>query len=224
MSDQVLAPKLIMFDLDGTLVDSVPDLAIAIDLMLSDMDLPHAGEEQVRLWVGNGAQKLVERALSYVAADKSAELYDQAFELFLKHYGNNINAQSRLYDGVLEALNKLDQQEIAMAVVTNKPLQFTHPLLKHLGIDHFFEYVVGGDSLPVKKPDPAPLLHIMNAAGVTQQESLMVGDSVSDVRAARNAQCSVVAVPYGYNHGEPIENSKPDRVIDSLEHLIPLVC
>lgn len=211
-------PRLVIFDLDGTLVDSVPDLALAIDLMLEALDLPLAGQERVRCWVGNGAQMLVQRALKEISPNE-AIVFDRAFELFLHHYRDNLSCKSALYLGVNRALERCTELDIPMAIVTNKPIAFTHPLLSHLQIDGFFRDVLGGDSLSKKKPDPMPLLVLMDKYGLAPTEVLMVGDSVNDVRAARNAGCPVIAVPYGYNHGEDIKLSEPDDVVERLDLL-----
>ncbi len=217
-----------MFDLDGTLIDSVPDLATAIDDMLVSFDLPKVGEAQVRSWVGNGAAKLVERALLFSFADLSASdaekqcasLKAEGLKRFFTYYERCCTEKTVLYAGVLEALRAFHQHGVTMAIVTNKPRQFVEPILKALSIEHYFVFILGGDDLPDKKPDPAPLLHCMNELGFKRQETLMVGDSRNDVQAARNAEVLVAAVDYGYNHGSSIEDERPDLVISDISHLI----
>ena len=217
-------PALVLFDLDGTLLDSVPDLALAVDRMLLDLGLPVAGIEQVRNWVGNGAQMLVQRALTGVQSPRGDEpelvRFEQAFKQFLDHYGACSARQSKLYPGALELLQYLQQQQVAMALVTNKPIGFTEPLLRKFDLDGFFQLVLGGDSLERKKPDPLPLLHAMQELGVTPEQALMVGDSRSDIYAAQAADCPVAAVTYGYNHGEPVVSYQPDLLVDRLDQLI----
>ena len=213
-------PKLIMFDLDGTLVDSVPDLSSAVQKMLAAMGLPLSNEDQVRVWVGNGAHQLVKRALVFAAPERAEALFDEAFSLFMAFYAQGVAVDSCLYPDVKETLSVLHQQGITLAVVTNKPECFTYPLLKYLGIEEYFAYVLGGDSLAEKKPHPLPLQHLFEKMGIRPNQALMVGDSVNDVQAARAAGCPVVAVPYGYNHGEPIESAKPDQVISSVSLLL----
>ncbi|WP_409523290.1 phosphoglycolate phosphatase [Nitrincola sp. MINF-07-Sa-05] len=220
-------PELVMFDLDGTLVDSVPDLARAVDQMLLALDRDAAGEDQVRAWVGNGAQMLVRRALAgqLVPADTHAEspadedLFPIAYELFLAAYAQCNGRSSRLYPGVMILLEALHKAQVPMAIVTNKPHAFTEPLLQSLQIAGFFCQVVSGDSLSQKKPDPAQLNWVLDKQQVPAARSLFVGDSMHDVQAARAAGCPVICVSYGYNHGEPIALSRPDRVLDSLADL-----
>ncbi len=217
-------PACVMFDLDGTLVDSALDLTAAVDNMLQALGRSPAGEAKVRQWVGNGAPVLVMRALSgemHPAEDAvEPELFEAAFDVFLAAYTQSNGRYSRLYPGVNELLTHLQQAGVPMAVVTNKPMAFTTPLLQALKIDHYFGQVLGGDSLPTKKPDPLPLLTVLETAGCAPEQALMLGDSRNDVNAARAAGCPVVCVSYGYNHGEPVENCQPDRVVDSFVELI----
>lgn len=214
-------PALVMFDLDGTLIDSVPDLAAAVDQMLALRGRPPAGVEQVRLWVGNGARVLVRRALAgslqhagVVEAEAEAALAD-----FLQAYALE-HSRSRLYPGVRACLEHLRQQGVRLALITNKPVRFLPDLLAAHGLQQSFDWVLGGDSLPLQKPDPAPLLHVLQAAGVAAAQALFVGDSRSDILAARAAGVPVVAVSYGYNHGQPIAAENPDLLVDSLAQLI----
>jgi len=216
-------PQLIMLDLDGTLVDSVPDLAIAVDQMLTELDRPKAGESKVRDWVGNGASMLVARALSDALEPQSChqegELYDAAYLAFLKAYAESNGRYAQIYPGVEAALEKWTQQKIPLAVVTNKPMLFTKALLKSLRLSRYFHFVVGGDSLPQKKPDPAPLQHIMNQLEAAPEACWIIGDSKHDVQAGRAAGCKVAAVTYGYNHGESIADSEPDLLVDRIDQL-----
>ncbi|QEP43139.1 phosphoglycolate phosphatase [Ectothiorhodospiraceae bacterium BW-2] len=217
-------PQLILIDVDGTLVDSVPDLAYCIDTMLERLDRAPQGEAKVRCWVGNGVERLVCRALTgSMTAEPDEALFQRGYPLFLELYAENISRRSRLYPGVEEGLVQLKQAGFRLGCVTNKAEQFTLPLLQNLALRDYFEIVMSGDSLPKKKPDPLPLLYVADYVGVSASESLMVGDSMSDVKAARAAGFSVVCLSYGYNHGEDIGRAHPDAVIDSLTDLLPML-
>ena len=217
-------PELVLIDLDGTMVDSVPDLSYAVDRMMDELEMPARGEAKVRNWVGNGIERLVKRALTDdMEAEPDAELYARAVEIYTRIYGANNAANSRLYPGVLEGLDALQAMGLRLACVTNKAGRFTLPLLSALGLDGYFELVVAGDTLPVKKPDPAPLLHAAEQLQANPGRSLMIGDSRSDVKAARAAGFAIVCVSYGYNHGEDIRLQQPDAVIDSLLELPSLL-
>lgn len=214
-------PRLVMFDLDGTLVDSVPDLATAVDRMLAELGRPPAGLEQVRKWVGNGVRVLVRRALAGDidhAAVGEAET-EQALARFLDIYAD-CHELITLYPGVHELLEALSTAAVELAVVTNKPERFVAPLLEQVGLGGYFRWIIGGDTLPQQKPDPAALLQVMRLAGVSQAQSLFVGDSRTDVLAARAAGVPCVAVSYGYNHGRPVAEEEPALVVDSLAELL----
>ncbi|MBB3102079.1 phosphoglycolate phosphatase [Azomonas macrocytogenes] len=214
-------PRLVMFDLDGTLMDSVPDLAAAVDKMLQQLGREPAGVQRVRDWVGNGAPVLVRRALAGQlehSAIAQAEA-DNALRLFMAAYGGG-HALTCVYSGVLPVLDWMKAQDIKLAVITNKPEQFVAPLLQEKGLGGFFDWIVGGDTLPQQKPDPAGLLYVMAQAGIDVSESLFVGDSRNDVRAARAAGVRCVALTYGYNHGQPIAEECPDLVLDDLRQLL----
>ncbi len=214
-------PRLVMFDLDGTLVDSVPDLATAVDRMLVELGREPAGVERVRQWVGNGARVLVRRALAG-GLDHSAvgeAESEEALARFLDIYAD-CHELITLYPGVHELLEALSTAAVELAVVTNKPERFVAPLLEQVGLGGYFRWIIGGDTLPQQKPDPAALLQVMRLAGVTKEQSLFVGDSRSDVLAARAAGVPCVAVSYGYNHGRPIAEEEPQLVVDSMAELL----
>ncbi|MCO7514118.1 phosphoglycolate phosphatase [Pseudomonas guariconensis] len=215
-------PRLVMFDLDGTLIDSVPDLAAAVDRMLLQMGRPPAGLEAVRQWVGNGAQVLVRRALAggLDHADVDDALAEQGLALFMEAYAESHDL-TVIYPGVRDTLRWLRKQGVEMALITNKPERFVGPLLDQMKIGRYFRWIIGGDTLAQKKPDPAALLFVMKMAGVAPAESLFVGDSRSDVLAARAAGVQCVGLTYGYNHGRPIDEESPSLVIDDLRALLP---
>ncbi|MFL1584447.1 phosphoglycolate phosphatase [Stutzerimonas stutzeri] len=217
-------PRLVMFDLDGTLMDSVPDLAAAVDKMLMLLGREPAGIERVRDWVGNGSRVLVRRALAgQLDHDGVAdELADEALALFVQAYagGHELTA---VYPGVRDCLDWLRERRVKLAIITNKPAQFIEPLLEEKGLAGYFDWLVGGDTLPQQKPDPAALFWVMDKAGVAPSESLFVGDSRNDVRAAKAATVRCVALTYGYNHGEPIADEQPALVLDDLRELVASV-
>ncbi len=210
----------ILFDLDGTLVDSVPDLAAAMDAALQHCGFPTAGEERVRSWVGNGAAKLVARALDWalVASAKEAQPAQQQLllEAFYLAYGEDSSSRSRLFDGVLEALQYWQAAGIKMACVTNKPERFTHPILAEFGLQALLPVVVGGDTLAQRKPDPAPLRLACERLGVAVENTVMVGDSCNDIDAAHALGMPAACVSYGYNHGAPIAEAGADLLVDAF--------
>jgi phosphoglycolate phosphatase len=217
-------PAMILIDVDGTLVDSVPDLAYCVDAMMTQIGRPPHGEAKVRNWVGNGVERLVRRALTGSLDGEPSEAdFADAYPVFLDLYSRNTSQRSRLYPGVREGLDMLKSAGYPLGCVTNKAAQFTEPLLRNLGVRDDFAIVISGDTLPRKKPDPEPLLHAAGFFGVAPQSSLMIGDSVSDVRAARAAGFQIICVSYGYNHGIDIRDAMPDAVIDSFMEIIPLL-
>lgn len=217
-------PAMVLIDVDGTLVDSVPDLAYCVDEMLKQLDMPVRGEERVRHWVGNGVERLVRRALiNQLDGEPDESLFQKALPIFEALYAENTSKRSVLYPGVSEALEFLKSTGIHIGCVTNKAEQFTLPILADLGVKDYFEIVICGDTLPKKKPDPMPLLHAAEQMGVTPNKSLMLGDSMSDVKAARAAGFDIVCMSYGYNHGEDIRDYNPDAVVDSMNEVQTVV-
>ena len=217
-------PKLVLIDLDGTLVDSVPDLAYCVDEMMKVLGKEPWGIDKVRTWIGNGVDRLVMRALTNTLWDDPAEeTFKEALPIFMDLYAKNTSGRCYLYDGVVEGIDYLKSNGFKLGCVTNKAEAFTVPLLKDMGIYDKFDIVVSGDTTPKKKPDPMPLLYAAEKLGEQAANCLMVGDSMHDVEAARNAGFQVVSVPYGYNHGVDIREANPDAVIDSLAELKTLL-
>lgn len=207
----------VIFDLDGTLVDSVPDLALAINNALSQLSLGSVSQEQVRMWVGNGSRKLVERTLDALAIN-DIETLQQLHETFLVSYKQFLCADSVLYPGVEALLKQLSANNIALGLVTNKPIEFVPHLLESLGIHHYFQTLIGGDSLPEKKPSPMPLRHVAQTLNVTEDKCLMIGDSESDVRSAQAANMPCVLLRQGYNQGQDLSAMNPNWLLhDVLE-------
>lgn len=217
-------PAMILIDLDGTLIDSVPDLAFCVDAMMNELGLPVRGEAAVRNWVGNGVERLVQRALcNDLDGQPEAAQFERALPVFMRLYQENTSQRSCLYPGVREGLDLLQAQAYRLGCVTNKAERFTLPLLRDKGILDRFELVVSGDTLEKKKPDPMPLLYAAERFGVAPADSLMVGDSRSDVKAARAAGFRIVCMTYGYNHGADIREEHPDVVLDRLDQLPELL-
>jgi phosphoglycolate phosphatase len=178
----------------------------------------------VRQWVGNGSRKLVQRALVFASGGDENPLDDTAIEaaqtVFMRHYGDCCTNRSRLYPGVRETLEHWSQLGIAMACVTNKPARFTEPLIDFFRLREFMPIAISGDTLPVRKPDPAPLLFACERLQVSAQRTVMIGDSRNDVLAARAAGMPVVCVSYGYNYDRPVQLEAPDAVVNSFLDLI----
>ncbi len=217
-------PEMILIDVDGTLVDSVPDLAFCVDEMMKRLGRPAHGEAKVRDWVGNGVERLVRRALiGQLDGEPDEADFERAYPIFLELYAVNTSQRSVLYPGIREGLDYLKGQGYRLGCVTNKAAQFTLPLLRDLGIYDEFEIIIAGDTLPKKKPDPLPLLHAAEQLGVKPEQAMMIGDSQSDVKAARAAGFQIVCMSYGYNHGEDIRSYHPDAVIDALTEIAPLL-
>ena len=221
---KTFTPELIMIDVDGTLVDSVPDLAWCVDETLKQIGMRPHGEEVVRNWVGNGVVRLMERAIANdLDAPHDEAIFEKAMPIFIDLYAENTSKRSVLYPGVNEGLDYLKSLDLKIGCITNKNEQFTHPILKDLGLWDYFEIVISGDTLPKKKPDPLPLLHGAKQLGAKPENSLMLGDSTSDVKAARAAGFDIICMSYGYNHGVDIRESRPDAVIDSFVELKDLI-
>lgn len=212
-----LTVGMVLVDLDGTLIHTAPDLAASANRMLEALGMATHDQARVETWIGNGVSRLVKRALTGdMDAEPKAELYDRAYPLFLQFYGEQVADRSRPYPGVIEGLEALKTAGFGLACITNKAEEFTVPLLKALQLDGYFSLVLSGDSLAKKKPDPLPLLHACEHFGVTPEHAVLVGDSVNDTQAARNAGMPVILVSYGYNRGQDVRELNPEAVVDSL--------
>ncbi|MEK7666214.1 MAG: phosphoglycolate phosphatase [Pseudomonadota bacterium] len=217
-----LAVKMVMIDLDGTLIHTAPDLAACANRMLADLGRAPAPVGTVMTWIGNGVPRLVKRALTAdMWAEPEAVLFDRALAIFQQHYAAHVSDLSRPFPGVVAGLDRLKTRGFHLACITNKAEAFTLPLLRNLDLYKYFELVLSGDSLPKQKPDPLPLLHACKYFGITPEHGMLIGDSSNDVEAARAAGMPVICVPYGYNHGHDIRASHPDAVVDSLEAVEP---
>lgn len=207
--------NVVVFDLDGTLVDSVPDIALALNHAFQGLGFPPLLEEQVRTWVGNGSLKLVERALEF-SQTLSADRLQLAHAAFLESYEDFLCHSSVLYPGVRDALTQLQSRQVQLVVLTNKPYRFVPKLLQQLGIDDVFTLVLGGDSLEHKKPHPQPLLHVLTTLGVNGDQCLMVGDSQADILCAKQAGVDSVALWQGYHQGVDLPQLDPTYLFDDM--------
>jgi phosphoglycolate phosphatase len=216
----------VIVDLDGTMVDTLGDFVVALNLMLADLPAPYCNHPvdraTVSCLVGKGSEHLLSSVLSLAGgqAGDAQAVYAQAWTSYQRHYLDINGQHSMVYPGVVAGLQRLRSQGLKLACLTNKPTAFALPLLKAKGLKHFFDQSFGGDAFERKKPDPLPLLKTCQALGTLPQRTLMIGDSSNDAQAARAARCPVLLVTYGYNHGEPIRQVDADAFVDSLEELV----
>jgi phosphoglycolate phosphatase len=199
-------------DLDGTLLDTIPDLAAAANGMMRELGRPEHDIDTVAAFVGRGIPNLVARCVPDLAGESLARAQD----IFRRHYALENGRRAKPYPGVLEGLQAFRDAGLPMAVITNKAAAFTDPLLLATGLATWFEFAVSGDSLPEKKPHPMPLLHACRRMGSAADENLHIGDSRHDAAAARAAGCPVFLVPYGYNEGEDVQGIDCDAIVTSL--------
>jgi phosphoglycolate phosphatase len=219
-----------IIDLDGTMVDTMGDFVVAINLMLRDLGYEPVDRAVVALRVGKGSENLVNSALNHAAgqsiyaraAPEKVANFENALSLYQQHY-RTINGQhAQVYPGVVDGLQALQRSGIKLACLTNKPVAFARELLKLKGLDGYFSHVFGGDSFATKKPDALPVLKTCEALGTRPDQTLMVGDSSNDAQAARAAGCPVLLVTYGYNHGEPIRAVQADGYMDTLTDILSI--
>ena len=216
--------KAVMIDLDGTLVDSIPDLAAAANGMLREMGHRELDVDVIRTFVGKGIPNLVARSLTgSLEGTVSPDVLERAMPLYERWYTEVNGRHSAIYPGVVDGLEALAAARFPLACVTNKSGRFTQPLLEYLGLARYFTQVVAGDTLPQKKPDPAQLLFACRGFDVAPRDMLFIGDSVNDAQAARAAGCPVFCVPYGYNEGRDVRELDVDAIVDSLAEAAKLI-
>jgi len=213
-----------MIDLDGTLLDTAPDLATAANMMLKELGKAELPLETIQSYIGKGIEKLVKRSLTGdLDGEPDAGLLQRAMPLYEQSYEKTLYVGTRAYPGVREGLNALRAGGFRLACVTNKAGAFTLPLLRAAELLDYFDIVVSGDSLPKRKPDPMPLLHACERFEIGPHEMLLVGDSLNDAQAARAAGCHVFCVPYGYNEGRDVYELDCDAIVPSLYEATKLI-
>ncbi|HZH69571.1 MAG TPA: phosphoglycolate phosphatase [Flavobacteriaceae bacterium] len=213
--------ELLIFDFDGTLINSIPDLTLAINKMLSHYNFSALTIKEVTPFIGNGALPLVKRALkAAMKKESSSEVnFNEAFDIYLAAYKEITCKDTFMYPGVLDTLKYLKQKEYKMVICTNKPMAFVEPILNTLKIKHFFQLWIGENSLAEKKPSATPLLHLVKEMNSSIEKSIMIGDSKNDILAAQNAKMDSIGVTYGYNYNENISDYNPSHVVDNFTDL-----
>ena len=216
--------KLLIFDLDGTLINSIPDLTAAINKTLSHFNLNSFTIEEVTPFIGNGAKMLVKRAFE-TSSNHTIEVkaLEEALDYFKNVYQENVCEHTFLYPGVKETLQELKNRGYTLAICTNKPYRFVEPILEKLEIKAFFALWLGEESLAEKKPNPMPLLHLARELKASPEECLMIGDSKNDIVAAKNASMDSIGLSYGYNYNENIKDYNPELVLDNFKHLLKIL-
>lgn len=209
----------VLIDLDGTLVDSIPDLAMAANAMRVELGMDELALEQISHYVGKGMDNLIKRSLAAQldAPEPDQALFEQAKAIFKKHYHLLNGQHSQVYPGVVAGLQRLTSMGLALAVVTNKPHEFTHPLLERTDLMRYFDVIVSGDTCPQKKPHPLPLLYACAELDVHPSEAVFIGDSLNDAEAAQAAGMPVLILPYGYNEGRPVQDLQVNAIIDTID-------
>lgn len=214
----------VIVDLDGTMLDTVPDFHVAINRMRAEFDLAAIGQVRIAKMVGKGSENLIRAVLAVDFDEAGVERhFAQAMAAYQRHYLAINGDYSALYDGVIEGLDAMQAMGLRMACVTNKPIAFAAPLLARKGLAPYFEVVYGGECLPKKKPHPMPLLQVCADFALAPAQVVAIGDSSNDAEAARAAGCFVLAVPYGYNHGQPIHETDSDGIVRSLLEAATLI-
>ncbi|TAN27335.1 MAG: phosphoglycolate phosphatase [Castellaniella sp.] len=206
----------ILFDLDGTLIDTIPDLAGAANAMRLDMGMTPISQDILATYVGKGMEQLVIRSLGHEGQPAEMDLVMRGLARYTDHYRKLNGKRSHLYPGVLAGLQDFQAQGMRLAVVTNKSTEFALPLLRQQGLADFFDVIVCGDTCPRKKPDPMPLFHACSLLDIQPTQALFIGDSINDALAARSAGIRMLALPYGYNEGNPVQSLPVDAIVGSI--------
>lgn len=206
-----------IIDLDGTMVDTAPDFQVAINRLRAELDLAPLPIATIIEFVGKGSENLMRRVLGVdFDVDEVERRFEHALATYQRHYADINGDHSAVYEGVHEGLAAMQSAGIRLACVTNKPIAFATPLLEKTGLAGFFEVIYGGDSLPRKKPDPLPMLTVCRDFALEPSAVVAIGDSSNDAEAARAAGCKSLTVPYGYNHGKPVQSIDSDGIVRTL--------
>jgi len=215
--------ELIIFDMDGTLIDSAPSLANSINFMLKELGLRELEFKVIRDFIGNGADNLIRRALvgkkEFESSNIDENYYKKAREIFFRHYGSNLNHNTLLYPNVLDTLEYLKSKDYKLALATNKPIEFVGEMLEHFKIDKFFDITLGGGLVEFKKPHPQMLNKICQDLSCNAKDAVMVGDSSNDILAAKRANMDSIALTYGYNQGINLKELEPTVICNDFGKL-----
>ena len=219
-----MSARLIVFDLDGTLIDSAPDLVKAVNYALTKLDKPTHSQVTIQQWIGNGADVLVKRALlNNWHVGEIPDDFEDAFELFKTYYAEHDWVHSRLYDGVLETLQTLKNDGFKLACITNKTARFTNPLMETAGLAPYFDFIASGDTFAEMKPNPLPLLETAKLFNVAPENAWMIGDSINDISAGKRAGFKTIAVSYGYAGQHSMADLNADYTVNAMSEIVDLI-
>ena len=214
--------KAILFDLDGTLFETAPELAEAVNLMLKDLEMAELKTNEIKRFIGRGAENLIKKSLEASLKKDIIPSFAKAEKLFAHHY-SLISSNSQMFEGVEKAVTDLKAKDFLLGCVTNKPAIHTEALMNHSKLSNFMDVIVSGDTTEKKKPDPLPILHALNQLNIEPKDAIMVGDSVVDIEAGFEAGTYIFTVPYGYQFGESIISDKVDYAMSNFSELTQII-
>ena len=214
--------KAILFDLDGTLFETAPELAEAVNLMLKDLEMAELKTNEIKRFIGRGAENLIKQSIEVSSKKDPTRVFANAEKLFAHHY-SLISANSLMYEGVEKSIIDLKAKDFLLGCVTNKPAIYTEALMNHSRLADFMDIIVSGDTTEKKKPDPLPILHALNQLNIEPKDAIMVGDSVVDIEAGFEAGTYIFTVPYGYQFGESIISDKVDYAMSNFSELTQII-
>ena len=214
--------KAILFDLDGTLFETAPELAEAVNLMLKDLEMAELKTNEIKRFIGRGAENLIKQSIEVSSKKDPTPVFAKAEKLFAHHY-SLISANSLMYEGVEKSIIDLKAKDFLLGCVTNKPAIYTEALMNHSKLSDFMDIIVSGDTTEKKKPDPLPILHALNQLNIEPKDAIMVGDSVVDIEAGFEAGTYIFTVPYGYQFGESIISDKVDYAMSNFSELTQII-